>query len=478
MDGQVRLSLYGVVRELAAEELRMTGEEERATARHAAYFVRESARLSQQLATPAGASALASLTIDVDNCLVVHKRALEGLTSGGTDDALRILIHLEPVLWSCVPAHSVLKLLDQALDAEQRTDASRKLQCEALLLRSRSLQLMGRPDAYEPAAEAHTLACAERSARLEGYALARLGSVDVSVGAFRRGADFSREAVRILRDHAPERAANALRTLGVSLRTMGDLEGARVAHEEALAIRACRGDERGVGEDLACLGALAFQGGKVEHARSALESALERASCFEDRAAYAYARGLLGLVLAELGELATGRESVAEALAELERIGERRLYAMFLGYSAVLCQLSGASIEAERGYRATLMLLREQADRMHEGLFAGAASTLAWAVDEAEQAELLIGVAQARLTDVSAGLNPRLATALALHLGHKDLWLHRGALATGDHRSARSHLEAAKDRLADAGPVVVGHDDLRLAHRLLQKALDGTMQSL
>jgi|GEM_PF-942986 len=471
----VRLHLYEIIRELGSEALADAGEERAAIARHATHFVALCESWGAAVGTPREAEALAALSTELDNLRAVHARALTGLTSNAADDAFRVLVHLESVMGASLPAHALLALVDRALASELAAGVPSALRCEVLLRRARTLQLMGRHGASESAAEALALARSDGNARLEGSALARLGSIDMTGGEVRRGSERLRSAVALLVEHDPRRAADALTTLGTSLRTLGDVEEARMAHEEALGIRARLGDERGAALDLACLAALHYQQGQLEQARRLLEDAIVRSTRMDDRYARAYAVGVFASVLAELGKLDEARERYDEAIEQLDKLGDRRLYAGFMGYSAVVCQLAGALPEASERYQVALGILRDQGDRLHEGLFAGAAATLAWTRDQAEEAEALFVVARDRLTELSGAVSARLPTVLTLHLGHRDLWLQRNALRGGDDRAARQHLDAARARLARAGLVVDDHDDLRMAHRLLQKAALGEL---
>jgi len=470
----VRLSLYEIIRELGAEALRDAGEEASAIGRHAAHFVTQSEKWVAAIGSSREGDVLVELSTELDNLVAVHTRALDGLTRS-VEAAFRILVHLEPVMGTWLTAHASLALLDRALASDSASGVPGELRCEVLLVRARILQIMGRPAAQESATEALSLARSERSGRLEGSALARLGSIEMTSGNARRGSERLRVAVGILSAHDRRLTANALTTLGTALRMAGDVEEARMAHEEALAIRARLGDERGAGLDLACLAALLLQQGQLEQSRMLLEDALVRSARFEDRYARAYAVGVLASVLAEQGKLDEATDRYDEAIGELEKLGDRRLYAGFLGYSAVVCQLAGAPAEAAERYRAALSILREQGDRLHEGLFAGAASSVAWSLDNADEAESLYGVAHDRLGELSTSVSPRLTAVLPLHLGHRDLWLQRAALRAGDDRAAKQHLAAAHARMTEAALRVDDHDDLRIAKRLLQHAVEGRL---
>ncbi|HSO37755.1 MAG TPA: AAA family ATPase, partial [Labilithrix sp.] len=263
----LRLGLYEVIRELSDEALREAGEEAATVARHAAHFVHQVAAWGSALGTPRESAAHARLTTELDNLLAVQARALEGRTSGGVTDAFLVLENLESIVWTSLPAHASLALMDRALAAAEGAPVARELRCSLLLRRARTIHLMGRPGAREAAELALSLAVGVGDARLEGEALARLGSVDGTEGDARGASERLRKAIAILTKRDPRLAANAQRALGIALRTLGEVEEARMAHEEALAIRARLGDERGVPIDLACLAAVQFQQGQVEQAR-------------------------------------------------------------------------------------------------------------------------------------------------------------------------------------------------------------------
>lgn len=471
--GGGRLGLYEVVREFGSLALVEAGERPALVARHAAYFAEQSRARRDATGTPAEPDALSELSRDLDNVLAAHRHALDGETLGGAVDALRIIVQLEPILWTRIPTHAVLELIDATLAAARDAKVPVELHGEVLLHRSRALELMGQNELAEiPAREALSAARAASDRRLEGSALARLGSVTHSRGETKRAIVELEQAAEVLSDH-PLVQANALRVLGTALRAGGETERSRMAYEEALVIRARLGDDRGASIDLACLAALHFQQGQLERARSLVLDARARSLRFDDRYACAYCTGVLACVLAELGRHAEALATYDEALLELQRLGDRRLYSMFLGYAAAARQLAGANDDARAAYDIALDILRGHGDRLHEGLFSGAAASLAWAEGDHARAERLYATAHERISSVSTSINARLVVALELHLGHKDLFVHRTALAKGDDRAARTALDAARARLSDAASAVDDHDDLRLAYRLLQHAVQG-----
>lgn len=490
----VRLGLYEIIREFCADE--MEPEEEQATfARHAAYFVEESARWSARRSDPSSdVLAIAKLNESLDNLLVVHARATSGRTQVGVEAAFRVLINLEPVMWTSLPAPKSLALLDEALGAPAASTVGADLHCELLLRRSKALELLGRgrEAAEGPAKRALSIARqlgADAPAdnltvpRLEASALVRLGSIALTHGDARRACGQFRHAIEIItpssssssNEPGSERRllANALTAYATALRTTGDVEGAQLAHQDALEIRARFDDVRGAAIDLACLAALHYQRGQLKEAKAVIESALACSRRLDDRYASAYALGILGSILAELGQLDEASARFDEALAALDALGDRRLHAVFLGYSAVARQLAGDVGAAEPTYTAAIRTLGEQGDRLHEGLFAGAAATLAWSRGEPARAEALYSLAHDRLVEVLPSTYAGFTSALSLFSGHRDLAHYRAMLAAGDDRTAKTHLSAARRRLEDEAAVSEQHDDIRLAYRLLKHALDG-----
>ncbi|MBS2014555.1 MAG: hypothetical protein JST00_16835 [Deltaproteobacteria bacterium] len=475
--GELRLRLYDIIRDVCEEALRDAGEENAAIARHAAYFVRKARAWGKTIGTPAEREAHACLKRELDNILAAHARALEGKSEGGLADAFTLLVDLESVIWTSIPAETSLALVDRAFArlGDAGANVPPALRCELLLRRARTLQLMGADGARENAVEALELARANGDRRLEGESLARLANIEIAESNARLGTELLRDAIEILGAHDLRLTGNALRARGVALRAIGELEEARIAHEEALAIRAQLGDERAAGLDLASLAALHLQQGQLDRARELAEAAAERCGKNDDRYSRAYAVAIVGWAASEMGELETGVSRIEEALQGLRSIGERRMYAMLLGFSGMLRQLQGRREEARARYDEALGLLHDQSDRLYEGLTAGAAASLAWGDDDDARARAHFAVAEERLAQLAATANPRLTAAIELTGGHEDLWKSRKALASGDDRAAKAHVAAARARLRANESVVQDNDDLRVAHRLLQHAIDGQL---
>lgn len=403
---------------------------------------------------------------DLDDLLAVHARAPGGRAPRSGADALRIIVGLEPLMRERWPVRKSLALVDATLVGAKEAPAD--LRCEVLLLRARLLDLLGYTEARASAAAALFLARAEGNVRLEGSALALLGSLAVTRGDLRAGSGQLREALVLLPELDPALAADTYCTLAMALRTMGDLDAAKRAHDSAASLRARIRGDGGAAADLACLATLRYQCGDAKGARDLLEDARARAKARGDRYTHARVIGTLARVLSEEGLHDDAAARYEEAIGELDALGERRLRALLLGYFAASRQLAGARLRAAAAYREAIFALGEQGDRLHEGLFAGAAATLAWACGEATEAESLYDLARGRLTALATSVNPRLSLVLSLYLGHRDLWMRRIALGAGYERAARAHLEAARKRLTDSEGYVGDHDDLRLAYRLLQ----------
>ena len=478
--GELRLRLYDIIRDVCEEALRAAGEEAAAISRHAAYFVAKARAWGRTIGTPAEREAHARLRRELDNVFAAHARALETRPPGGRpgiEDAFTLLVDLESVIWTSVPAETSLELVDRAFARlrESGEEIAASLRCELLLRRARTLQLMGSDGARETAVEALELARAAGDRRLEGESMARLGNIEIAESNARLGSELLRDAIEMLTPLDLRLTGNALRARGVALRTIGELEEARIAHEEALAIRAQLGDERAAGLDLGSLAALHLQQGQLDRARALAEQAAERCGRIDDRYSLAYAVAIVGWAASEMGELDTGVAKIDEALHGLRSIGERRMYAMLLGFSGVLRQLQGRRDEARDRYTEALELLRDQNDRLYQGFTAGAAASLAWAEDDEERARALFAIAQERLTPLAASNNARLIAAIELTVGHEELWKARRSLAAGDARGSNAHVAAARATLRATESAVLDNDDLRVAHRLLQHAIDGQL---
>ena len=437
--GVPRLQLFEAVREFAAERFDSPRACERARARHAAWFLAEADRLSDEVGTPRGPAALRALAQERDNLLAVHEHAM--LTAASDDAAcaraLRCMLALDVVASIRGPLASHLALLEQTVTAAEGRQVPAPLWVRALRARAKARLMQGHAAAAERDLE-DARARAEREG--DGALLAEV-LVDEGVQHHQRRALPEAQALyeqalqhaRACGDRAIE--GRVLGNLGALCHDRHALSEARTIYREALEVLREVGDPRLEAIHVCNLGVLELEHGEGDRARAHFEASRELLLPLRDRRLLAIVLGNLGTLEHTQGRLQAARQCHEEALAILREVGDRR--------SEALC--------LSRLGRAT--------------------AALGW-IDDARgclaAADRLLG----RFAD------PMAEATVQLDRGFVDVAQARRAASDGQAEAAAAHLEHARARVArveqgddDAPPWVQRSDDIRFAVRLLQQAL-------
>jgi tetratricopeptide (TPR) repeat protein len=161
-----------------------------------------------------------------------------------------------------------------------------------------------------------------------GYALLRLGQVEVEAGDLELGAQHLRESAAAL-ERAGDRwgTARPINNLGEVLREQGHLDEAALQHQAALAICRELGDDSSLPNILSGLGQVLVRLGDLDGARDAGEEALQVARRLRNRIGEAYALEVLALAAVEQGTWSAAASALAQAAAIRDVLGapvERR----------------------------------------------------------------------------------------------------------------------------------------------------------
>ena len=433
--GAARFSLYEGVRELAAEKLAERGERDLAGDRHAAHYLAagEAAALDWER-TGAGA-ALDRIQDDLENLLAVGERALDKPPSrAATEEALRALLVIDPVLSTRGPFGIHLELLDRALDAARATSA-------------------------DPLLEARTLAA-------RGVARYRRGLDAAGLDDLTR----SRERAAALGAVAVE--AGILTELGVLHQRHREMDRVRDCYEQALSLHRRSGNRRAEGRVLGNLGALHHDERRFDEAMPFYEAALSIAAAVGDLRAEGNCCNNVGLIEQERGASAAARRSYERGLSILEEVGDLRLLAITLGNLALLHHEEGRLEEARTGYDRASTLLREVGDRRSEALAQGRLGAVLASMDRADEARAALTRGERLLVHQGDALSDEL---LSVARGFLDLALARGARVAGRPKEAAEQLAEARRRIARAragAPSLADRsDDIRLCLRILERGL-------
>ena len=242
--------------------------------------------------------------------------------------------------------------------------------------------------------------------------------------------------------------AAALYGLGEALAMTGDVAGARLRAQEALALHRSLGDRRGAAESLQLLGYCHVEARELEAGRDLYEECLALLAEAPPDRLLIWAGRSLAWVRWELGELDEARRTYEAALAESRRQGNRSAEATVLGASALLAAEQGRFDDAMAGSRASMVIWRELHDPVSVGeRIGGVASVLAAAGrwDEAAQALAYSRVILARVS-AEGGWVERMNSATGALLGDRlDL-----DLAVIQDACAEATVEGALDWVIEA----------------------------
>ena len=272
--------------------------------------------------------------------------------------------------------------------------------------------------------------------RDEGAHLNHLGLAYASLGRVQEAIKAYEQALPILRVVKDRRSEGAIvGNLGAAYYSLGRVAEAVGTYEQALAIARAIGDRRGEGNRLGNLGLASADLGRVEEAVGFYEQALAIAREIGDRRGEGADLGNLGRAYAALGRVEEAVGYHEQALAIRREIGDRR------GEGNDLTGLGNASYslgrveEAIRYYEQALAIARAIGDRRGEGNDLGN-----------------LGLAYADLGRVEEALG-FYEQALAI------------ARAIGDRRGEGNHLGNLGNAYADLGRVeeAVGYFEQALA---------------
>jgi len=317
------------------------------------------------------------------------------------------------------------------------------------------------------AGAAHELGLLGRALGVRAAALYSLGRLDEA----RRDAEM---ALRLATELSDRRQMGAMsHTAGAASFQLGDLPRAIEHLDRALEIANERDDATAISGVHYLLGSVHQSRGDKERARRELENALAIALRAGDGASEARAQMGLAWEQLERGDYAAARQRYERALELAEPLGMARTERIVTGYLGVLHFDSGDLDLAEVCLRSAAFESKRAGDFRVEGIFEGIRGGVLATLDRVAEARRSFDLADELLTG-----NAFYASAIAVHRGHLDLAEARVAARRADLGALRAHVEAARQRIADAcaegeggESIVRRSDDARLAVRILERAV-------
>ncbi len=471
--GEVRYTLYEMIREYAAEKLDHqlpVGVDPTATrTRHAAFYA--------QLGTESSLAALN--TVDGVRTRRLVARELDNLVAA-VDWAVRAELSIGAA--SCLAAVAVLDLrgpLDASIELVSRAlgipDLTMGERARLQATRATTWRLVGQCERafyafqllYEEAVQAG-------DRRQEGHALGNLGLLHWDVGRMEEARECLDNALVVLREvEDPEARAAVLGNLGGLHREQGRSSLSQECYEAALVDYRLSGHCLGQATILGGLGLLRWDQGQSTGAQRCFEDALVFLRPGPYRAAAAKLLNNLAGLLQERGELQEAQRHYQDALAAFREVGNRRSAGIILGNLGQVHQHQGRSSEARACYEDALLIQREVGNRRSEGILLGGLGISHQAAGRLAEAHLCFDAALAIHQEVG---NLRYEGFVRAHFGDLFLESERWEEARAQYEAAALLGQRGGWRVVEGtalgglGQVYGALGDADTAHRLLDRA--------
>lgn len=250
------------------------------------------------------------------------------------------------------------------------------------------------------------------------------------------------------------------------------LEAALVALVEALPLARALGDTAREARVLHTFGAVRQSLGRRTEAQADLEAALRLARQLGHRELEAHAEGSLGVLMLDEGRLEAARARLRHAALLAAETGQTRTREVLSSYVALSLLEAGELVEAEQWLGYALSSAQRTHNVLHSANHSALLGAVAASRGQLEQAERSFAEAELGLR----GLSPW-AEVARVHRGHLHLARARRARAEGQVVVREQELTLAEGclRVADS-PTRLSSDDLRIAARILERALLGATQ--
>jgi len=364
-DGEVRLGLYGMIRDHATRMLEVLPEARaRAEARHAEHYLKLAEELGRSPAMRG------RLLADRENLLLLVERVARerAVSARAALPALRAVLLLAPVLFAHGALRAYESVVDRVVSATSASGADPRLIAEVLLVRG---MLHRHRDAAKNGARSLVQALGIARTLGDGSLEARI-LLELSFGLEDAGdlpaAEEHAETAAALLEKAGDRQGHgrALARSGALLARRGAVDEGRSALKRAATLH---DDAVMRAEDLRSLATLETHAGHLGPARVAIEESLALSSGVDDRRGQALARLQLGLIAQRMGDRAGAREALKSAMDEFGALGFSVLEATAQGHLGVLAREEGRSVDAHARLTAACDALRALAGEGAAALF-------------------------------------------------------------------------------------------------------------
>ena len=334
--GSLRYELPEVIRQFAAEQLGLAGEQAHMAARHAAYYMTLLATQRPKLVGVGQSEALHTLRRDIENIRLAWQWSSDHLAEGG------------------------LAQLAQSLDTIFHFYDMRSWFQEGATVFAQTASQVAHYRAISNHAADVTIVWAKLQAR-HGWFAFHLGRSTESRALLE-------ESLRQLRPLAAGEAVFALNYLGALLRHLGEFAAGQRYVQEALVLAQTHNDPLGASIALNILGQLAFLQGDTVGARAWLRQALTLKRQIGDHWGLTYSLIYLGRVAQGTGDYDGSQKLFQESLLIYQAIGDQQGIAFALQNLADTAYAANQLDEAQAHYRESLRIYREIGNRAEASL--------------------------------------------------------------------------------------------------------------
>jgi len=432
--GAARFKMYEVIRSYGRAKLVERGLQASANEFHARHFVERGERMLHDCPVDQFASTMTRLALDRENLESILERC-----SASEDPATLSICLRTAVLLGAIAGEDGLPPM-QAQVLDQLLDRSADGVEPGLVLRSRLLQATKRTYTGQPARAEQDCQAILASAQTLGDDRL-VASVYLALGA------------ALLRQGKASEAWAALRQAEVLCRRVGDVPGEQHA--------------------LCQQGGCAHSLGKADAALDHFERGLALARAWGLVRGQIRAEAGLGSHFLDAGDYDASREHLERCGVLARSVGFRRSTILVMGHLGILNFDHDRLGEALECLAAAVAEAGETGDDVPEGVFLAAEGAVRAAMGDPESAAPLVAKAQRVLAN-----SPLFGTIVEVYAGHVDVALARFSSRSGDPGAAAERLNAARARVQRASCACVGttryveqSDDLRIALRLLERAL-------
>ncbi len=473
--GERRYRLYESIREYTAEKYGAGGAAE---TRHADHFVKAGLRWADDTHGSGAIDALGHLTLERDNLLAVHDRAMTTTprTALQVTTALEVLAALRPLFYARGSMSRFADLLGAATRAAVDVGVAPEIESNALSRLAHCLVLTR--GAFDEALVHcdRAIALAEESRSTSAKALAF--TISAAIRSMKRSDDdaearFGKARAALDATSNPNVETLFARYFGQHLSRTGRFDAAIATFERALDLARRAGCTQEEGQLLGGVGIRYMERGAFDEARARLTRATSLLHPVGDRCTEGICLGVLGMIDQEQGMLEAAHGHLTQALQIQREVGALYYEQWALVHLGNVAFEAGSPLDASKRYREALALTNGVGDaRITHAMLAAALARLGY-VEDAE-----VRVEEARRSFGSDAL-PAFKEAFELLEAQIDVALARRALLREDTASATETITAIT-ALVRREPTATGSgaEDARLARRLLKQALDEAVLAL